>query len=169
MDQKLTKPVNEIDSIEELAALRHSINVNQIHKDELSLGDRISDRMADVAGSWAFIISFLSVLAIWIVINAIQLLKQPFDPFPFILLNLVLSCVAAIQAPVIMMSQNRQEKKDRIRAEQDYQINLKAEILVEDIIMRLKKLEEAEEIGLANQEAILKALAELKKDRSVNS
>jgi len=169
MDQKLIKPVNEIDSIEELAALRHSINVNQIHKDELSLGDRISDRMADVAGSWAFIISFLGVLAIWIVINAIQLLKQPFDPYPFILLNLVLSCVAAIQAPVIMMSQNRQEKKDRIRAEQDYQINLKAEILVEDIIMRLKKLEEAETIGLANQESILKALEELKKDSSVNS
>jgi uncharacterized membrane protein len=166
MEEKTAKSVSDFDSIEELAALRHSINVNQIHDEKFSFGDRIADGMAEVAGSWAFIISFLGILAFWIVLNTIQLLKQPFDPFPYILLNLVLSCVAAIQAPVIMMSQNRQEKKDRIRAEQDYQINLKAEILVEDIILRLKKLEEAEQIGYENQLAILKALADLKKESS---
>ncbi len=136
------KSVDEIDSIEELASLRHTINVNQLHNDKLSFGDKIADSLADVAGSWAFIISFISVLVIWIIINSIMLFTHPFDPYPFILLNLVLSCVAAIQAPVIMMSQNRQEKKDRIQSEQDYQVNLKAEILVEDIINRLKRLEE---------------------------
>jgi uncharacterized membrane protein len=136
------KSVDDINSIDELASLRHTINVNQLHNDKLSFGDRIADRLADVAGSWAFIISFLAVLVIWIIINSIMLFTHPFDPYPFILLNLVLSCVAAIQAPVIMMSQNRQEKKDRIQSEQDYQINLKAEILVEDIINRLKRLEE---------------------------
>jgi uncharacterized membrane protein len=90
--------VNNAKSIEELAALRHSINVNDVHDEQLSLGDRIADRMADVAGSWAFIVSFLAVLMFWIVLNSIQLLSHTFDPFPYILLNLVLSCVAAIQA-----------------------------------------------------------------------
>ena len=162
MNPKKSKSVNDINSIEELAALRHSINVNQAHTEELSLGDRIADGMADVAGSWGFILSFLAILFVWIVLNSIQLLMHSFDPFPFILLNLVLSCVAAIQAPVIMMSQNRQEKKDRIRSEQDYHINLKAEILIEDIISRLKRLEENHtELG-KNQQEILKGIKELK-------
>ena len=154
----------EMKDIEQLISIRHSQNINDVHEEKFSFGERIADRMADVAGSWTFIIIFLSILTFWIVLNAVQLLKQPFDPFPFILLNLVLSCVAAIQAPVIMMSQNRQEKKDRLRAEQDYQINLKAEILVEEIINRLKKLEDTHTMHTENQEEILKAIAELKKD-----
>jgi uncharacterized membrane protein len=158
VNHKPIKPVGEIDSIEELAALRHSLNVNKIHNDELSFGDRIADGMADVAGSWGFIISFVGVLIIWIIINTILLLTHPFDPYPFILLNLVLSCVAALQAPVIMMSQNRQEKKDRLRSEQDYQINLKAEILIEDIIGRLKRLEDNHKEFGKSQEEILKLL-----------
>lgn len=91
-------------------------------------GDRISDKVASFGGSWKFIISFSALLVVWIIINSLVLLFKPFDPFPFILLNLILSCVAAMQAPIIMMSQNRQEKKDRIRSENDYKINLKSEI-----------------------------------------
>ena len=132
----------EIQNVEELASLRHSKNVNIIHKETFSLGDRISDRVADVAGSWGFIISFIVVLLLWIIFNSTRLLFGSFDPFPFILLNLVLSSVAALQAPVIMMSQNRQETKDRIRAEHDYEVNLKSEILIEEVLKRLTKLEE---------------------------
>ena len=97
-----------------------------------SLGQRAADTIAKFAGSWAFIFSFVSVLILWMIINVI-LASKAFDPYPFILLNLVLSCVAAIQAPLIMMSQNRQEKKDRRRAENDYKVNLKTEIMIEDL------------------------------------
>lgn len=93
-----------------------------------SFGARMADRVADWGGSWAFILTFLAVLILWMSVNGLGLLHRPFDPYPFILLNLVLSCVAALQAPVIMMSQRRQEAKDRLRAENDYQINLKAEL-----------------------------------------
>jgi uncharacterized membrane protein len=99
-----------------------------INKTQLKVGDRISDKVASFGGSWKFIISFFSILFVWIVINSLYLIFKPFDPFPFILLNLILSCLAAIQAPIIMMSQNRQEMKDRIRSENDYKINLKSEI-----------------------------------------
>jgi uncharacterized membrane protein len=92
------------------------------------MGDRISDKVASFGGSWKFIISFSIIILVWISVNGMVLLLKPFDPFPFILLNLILSCVAAMQAPIIMMSQNRQEKKDRNRSENDYKINLKSEI-----------------------------------------
>jgi uncharacterized membrane protein len=94
----------------------------------LTFGQRLADRIADFGGSWKFIIGFTSVLFLWIVINTAILLFRPFDPYPYILLNLVLSCLAAIQAPVIMMSQGRQEDRDRLHARHDYQINLKAEL-----------------------------------------
>ncbi len=84
--------------------------------------------MAEFGGSWRFIIYFAVVLVVWITFNSVELLSRPFDPFPYILLNLVLSCLAAIQAPVILMSQNRQEAKDRLRGEHDYRVNLKAEL-----------------------------------------
>ena len=86
------------------------------------------------------IISFAVVMAIWIVINTVALLRRPFDPFPYILLNLVLSCLASIQAPVIMMSQNRQEAKDRLRAEHDYRVNLKAEVEIRQINVKMDQL-----------------------------
>ena len=108
----------------------------------LTFGEKMADRIALFAGSWTFIGIFLGVLAVWIFINSMALLIKPFDPFPYILMNLILSCIAALQAPVIMMSQNRQEKKDRLRAEHDYEINLKAEILIENIIKRLEKIEQ---------------------------
>lgn len=103
-------------------------NVDEMFETKLSFGDRLADRIADVGGSWSFIIGFGAFLVIWIAVNALILWRHPPDPYPFILLNLILSCLAAIQAPVIMMSQNRQEAKDRVRAQHDYKINLKAEL-----------------------------------------
>ena len=100
--------------------------------EKYTLGQRAADAIAKFAGSWAFIFAFTGVLILWMVVNTI-LAADAFDPFPFILLNLVLSCVAAIQAPLIMMSQNRQEEKDRRRAENDYKVNLKTEIMIEDL------------------------------------
>ena len=101
-------------------------------KEKYTLGQRAADSIAKFAGSWAFIFSFCGILILWMVVN-VMLAARAFDPYPFILLNLVLSCVAAIQAPLIMMSQNRQEEKDRRRAENDYKVNLKTEIMIEDL------------------------------------
>lgn len=97
---------------------------------ERTLGQRLADAIADFGGSWVFISIFCAVLVVWMVLNSFILAARPFDPYPYILLNLVLSCLAAIQAPIIMMSQNRQEERDRLRAMHDYQVNLKAEIEV---------------------------------------
>ena len=116
-------------------------------KEKYTLGQRAADKIAKFAGSWAFIFSFTAVLILWMAVNAV-LAAKAFDPYPFILLNLVLSCVAAIQAPLIMMSQNRQEEKDRHRAENDYKVNIKTEIMIEDIFDKitaiLKKQSEME-------------------------
>jgi len=95
---------------------------------ELTIGQKIADKVASFGGSWTFIISFLVFIIIWISINVFWFLNKGYDPYPFILLNLILSCIAALQAPVIMMSQNRQEEKDRARARKDYMINLKSEL-----------------------------------------
>ena len=122
--------------------------------EKYTLGQRAADTIAKFAGSWAFIFSFAGVLVLWMVINAI-LATKAFDPYPFILLNLVLSCVAAIQAPLIMMSQNRQEEKDRHRAENDYKVNLKTEIMIEDLYDKVNAI-------LAKQSQIEKLLAEEK-------
>ncbi len=121
-------------SDEEVLALlaNRKISVRPDSEKKYTLGQRAADAIAKFAGSWAFIFSFAGVLILWMVVNAI-LATKAFDPYPFILLNLVLSCVAAIQAPLIMMSQNRQEEKDRRRAENDYKVNLKTEIMIEDL------------------------------------
>ncbi len=107
---------------------------------DLSVGDRLADRIADVGGSWSFIAAFLAALVVWIGINTVLLVTRPFDPYPFILLNLVLSCIAAIQAPVIMMSQNRQEAKDRLRGQHDYRVNLKAELEIRHLHEKMDHL-----------------------------
>jgi uncharacterized membrane protein len=107
---------------------------------KLTLGQHVADKVAEFGGSWAFIFAFLFVMFAWITLNSVALLQRHFDPFPFILLNLVLSCLAAIQAPVIMMSQNRQEAKDRLRAEHDYQVNLKAEMEIRNLHDKLDHL-----------------------------
>jgi uncharacterized membrane protein len=122
---------------------RHELlskNINTDFYKGLTYGEKLSDKIAAFGGSWKFIIFFVSMLLIWIVINTIVLLSKPFDPYPFILLNLILSCIAAIQAPVIMMSQNRQEAKDRLRAEHDYKVNLKAELEIRHLNEKMDHL-----------------------------
>lgn len=105
----------------------------------LSRGQAISDKVARFGGSWAFIISFMMLLVVWIIYNSVAA-QRAFDPFPFILMNLVLSCIAALQAPIIMMSQNRQEEKDRQRAQNDYMINLKAELEIRSLHQKMDLL-----------------------------
>mgnify|MGYP001568193192 CR=1 FL=1 len=120
---------------------RVSKNVALLHREQLTFGQRVSDRLAETAGSWRFIIGFGVFLVAWVIVNSIALVKH-WDEFPFILLNLVLSMLAAIQAPVIMMSQNRQEAHDRVRAEHDYAVNLKAELEIEQLHDKLDGLRE---------------------------
>jgi uncharacterized membrane protein len=117
-----------------------SSNINAEFDRKLTFGERLADRVADYGGSWRFISIFMGLFLVWIVINSIVLIQKPFDPYPFILLNLVLSCIAAIQAPVIMMSQNRQEAKDRLRSEYDYRVNLKAELEIRNLHEKIDHL-----------------------------
>jgi len=109
-------------------------------KEILTKGQSISDKVAKFGGSWAFIISFFIILLIWILFNTLTPLRDNFDPYPFILMNLILSCIAALQAPIIMMSQNRQEEKDRKRSENDYLINMKAELEIKAINQKMDLL-----------------------------
>jgi len=106
----------------------------------LTYGQRLADRVADFGGSWKFLILFTSVLVLWIAVNSFVLIVRPFDPYPYIFLNLILSCLAAIQAPVIMMSQNRQEDRDRLHAMHDYQVNLKAELEIRHLHQKIDHL-----------------------------
>lgn len=110
------------------------------YQKSLTFGERVADNIADFGGSWTFILTFLAFIAVWVGINVVEILKMRFDYYPFILLNLILSCVAAIQAPIIMMSQNRQEAKDRLRAQNDYQINLKAEKEIRELGSKIEEL-----------------------------
>ena len=126
------------------------ISVRPESDKKYTLGQRAADAIAKFAGSWAFIFSFTGVLVLWMIVNVVMA-SRAFDPYPFILLNLVLSCVAAIQAPLIMMSQNRQEDKDRRRAVNDYKVNLKTEIMIEDLYDKIN-------IILSKQSALEKQL-----------
>jgi uncharacterized membrane protein len=143
---EMEKDRGELDALEQevMQSLRKgelvADNVNEQYESRLTLGQRIADKVAEFGGSWPFIILFLVVMLVWITINSILLLRQPFDPYPYILLNLVLSMLAAIQAPVIMMSQNRQAARDRLHAENDYKVNLKAELEVRVIGEKLDQL-----------------------------
>ncbi len=137
---------------------------NLLHppKEVLTKGQKISDKVAKFGGSWAFIISFFIILTVWILFNTVAPNKDDFDPYPFILMNLVLSCIAAMQAPVIMMSQNRQEENDRKRGENDYLINLKAELEIRALNQKVDLLLE-EQIKIlfesqAKQLEILKSI-----------
>ncbi len=117
-----------------------SVQTDHEFESHISFGQRLSDQIARFGGSWKFIILFGSILIVWIGFNSVSLLIKPFDPFPYILLNLLLSCLAALQAPIIMMSQNRQEEKDRARATQDYKINLKAELEIRQLHQKVDHL-----------------------------
>ena len=122
-------------SIKEQETVSKDIYVE--YEQRISFGDRLSDRLATYGGSWRFIITFFTILWVWIIFNSAMLLFKAFDPYPFILLNLVLSCLAAIQAPIILMSQNRQDAKDRLRSEYDYRVNLKAELEIRHLHQKL--------------------------------
>lgn len=115
-------------------------NINAQFEEKMTFGKRLSDNIAKFGGSWTFIIIFGLFLLIWILTNTIFLLAKPFDPFPFILLNLILSTLAAIQAPIIMMSQNRKDAKDRLRGENDYKVNLKAELEIRNLHEKIDNL-----------------------------
>lgn len=147
--------------VEEKLMLENLINPP---KEILTKGQKISDKVAQFGGSWSFIISFFLILIVWIAFNAFAPLKDHFDPYPFILMNLILSCIAALQAPIIMMSQNRQEEKDRKRGENDYLINLKAELEISALNQKMDLLLEEQIKTLfesqARQLEILKSIEE---------
>lgn len=131
-----------------------------------TLGERLADKIATFGGSWAFLISFMFFLCVWILINTIVMTKQPADPYPFILLNLILSCLAAVQAPIIMMSQNRQEAKDRLRSQNDYLVNLKAELEIRHLHEKIDHLLMHQWDKLAKiQEIQLDLLSEMNKKK----
>ena len=151
------------------------LSMNLLHppKEILTVGQKLSDKIARFGGSWMFIISFLSVLVVWIVYNVVAPRSDIFDPYPFILMNLVLSCIAAIQAPIIMMSQNRTEEKDRLRAENDYMINLKAELEIRslhskiDLLIeeQLKTLYEYQQVQLEHLKKIDSEISKMKNEQ----
>jgi CRP/FNR family cyclic AMP-dependent transcriptional regulator len=115
-------------------------NVNEIADEKMSFGEKVADLVARFGGSWTFIIAFGVFLGVWMAVNTVWLLTAPPDPFPYIFLNLILSCIAALQAPVIMMSQNRQASKDRLQADQDYQVNIKAEFAIQQLHRKLDEM-----------------------------
>lgn len=141
-------------------------DVDSDYAENWTLGERLADRIAAFGGSWTFLIVFGLFIAAWIMINSLVLYWRPVDPFPFILLNLLLSCLAAIQAPVIMMSQNRQETKDRLRARNDYQVNLKAELEIRQLHEKVDHLLSHQwERMIEIQEVQLDLLNELRRPR----
>ena len=128
-----------------------AVDVDKQSDANRTIGDRIADKLTEIAGSWTFIIGIIIFLLLWIILN-IYILENA-DPYPFILLNLLLSCVAALQAPIIMMSQNREAKKDRLRSSNDYKTDLKSELILEELHIEIKRL-------TANQNKIIKMLQE---------
>lgn len=171
--EKLDQDV--IEAIRDNSILSENIKEDTIKP--LTTGDRIADKVASFGGSWTFIISFFIFLLAWMFLNFWMLHNKGFDPYPFILLNLILSCLAAIQAPIIMMSQNRQEDKDRDRAEHDYKINLKAELEIKLLSEKIdhllvhqnKKLLEIQEMQIQYLENIEKQLIHTKDKKENNT
>ena len=144
VEELLKDEAGEIGELEQevIDSLANGVPLTRDPADEdtetrMTFGERASDKVASFGGSWTFILMFCAVLVIWMLLNVSAILFKPFDPFPFILLNLLLSCVAALQAPIIMMSQRRQEAKDRQRAENDYMVNLKAELEIRQLHEKL--------------------------------
>lgn len=130
------------------------------YEEALTFGQRLADRIARFGGSWGFIILFMLVLVAWVVLNTLVLLRHPFDPYPFVFLNLILSMLAAVQAPVIMMSQNRQAEKDRVTAAHDYEVNLKAELEIMSLHEKLDRMRDEQLAALMEQQQRQLALIE---------
>ena len=133
-----------------------TLDVDKENDAKMTFGDKVADKLSEVAGSWTFIILFCLFLIFWIILNLYLLPSNALDPYPFILLNLLLSCLAALQAPVIMMSQNREAKKDSIRNKNDYHTDLKSELILEDLYDQLDELQE-------NQRKMIEYLENLNK------
>lgn len=170
-DELLGRPFHELDKEEQRALCRVASSEIELDPDEFDVvnvkfGDWLADRVAAVGGSWGFIIFFVAAMAVWMTINTLQLFGMRFDPFPFILLNLSLSTLAALQAPVILMSQNRQSKKDRIHNRHDYEINLRTtvELLrlhrkIDTLFNKLGQMQgSVEEAALVTEAAVEQAL-----------
>ena len=145
---------NEEEMIDLLVDNPISIDVDKENDSKMTFGDKLADKLSAVAGSWTFIICFCLFLLFWIILNGVLMVNNAIDPYPFILLNLLLSCLAALQAPVIMMSQNREAKKDSIRNKNDYHTDLKSELILEDLYDQLDELQK-------NQRKILNYLENL--------
>ena len=152
---------NELDSKDEeelldlLVDQPISIDVDKQEESKMTFGDKVADKVSEIAGSWGFIIGFTSFLIFWIVLNTVILSEgNTIDEYPFILLNLLLSCIAALQAPIIMMSQNRQAQKDSLRNQNDYRTDLKSELILEELHDKM-------ELILKNQKQIMKKIGEI--------
>lgn len=151
---------DEDDLIEMLIDKPIAIDVDKQEDKTLTTGEKLADKLSEFAGSWRFIIGFSIFIIIWIIING-MIMKKASDPYPFVLLNLVLSCLASLQAPIIMMSQNRQAKKDSIRNQNDYQVDLKSELILEHLNEQIREC-------LKNQRLIIKLLNEPEDPKNKN-
>ena len=164
LEMLLNKEKDDLDKMNEMVDLLISknitININSAQNEERTFGERMSDCVAKFAGSWGFIFTFAIALILWILVN-VYFISRPFDKYPFVFLNLILGCVTAYQSPIIMLSQNRQEKKDRLRSENDYKIDLKAEFILEGIYNKLIELQNT-------QDKIKVKIEKLEKDSNIN-
>ncbi|MGE5630477.1 MAG: DUF1003 domain-containing protein [Caulobacteraceae bacterium] len=150
------------EQIHELIKGKQSLNINTELSKQLTLGQRMSDKIATFTGSWPFLGIFSIIIAVWAVVNTEIILHKPFDPYPYVFLNLILACISSIQAPIIMMSQNRESQKDRLRSENDYLINLKSEILLEDLHMKIDDI-------IKEQNLLKKELRDIKMEMEKSS
>ena len=156
LHQKLDT-VDEEELIDMLIDSPIAIDVDKQEKQNMTFGEKVADKYSAIAGRWTFILLFTLFLIAWIVVNIVLLKEKPIDPYPFILLNLVLSCIAAIQAPIIMMSQNREAKKDSLRNQNDYKTDLKSELILEDLHHKMETL-------INNQNRIINMYEKAKKE-----
>lgn len=178
IQQKLSSEIGDLTSLEKdvLKNLESGSTLTDKlqeddNKDDFTFGQRLADKIATFGGSWTFILSFLFFILVWICTNVFLMMRKPFDPYPFILLNLILSCLAALQAPVIMMSQNRQEEKDRERSRNDYMINLKSELEIRMlhekmdhlIINQQSEMLEIQQVQVDMMKEIMEKIERLKK------
>lgn len=154
----LSEMAKRLQLTNELITSLASKNPNDEIEEKLTVGDRIADKIAEFGGSWRFILSFGAFMFIWIGINVVQFLIKPFDEYPFTFLNLMLSTVAALQAPVIMMSQNRAQKKDRLKADLDYQVNVKSELMLQQLHQKMDRLMDEEMTNFRKEFDLLKKL-----------
>lgn len=160
LNQNLEKKDKE-EMIDMLVDNPISIDIEKQEAQNMTYGEKLADKFAEIAGSWGFIFFFCIFLILWIVVNGIILKDGAIDPYPFILLNLVLSCIAAIQAPIIMMSQNREAKKDSLRNQNDYKIDLKSELLLEDLHNKVERL-------IENQNRIINIIVKMEEEKNKN-